>query len=173
MLSPALRPLNLTDEQVIWTMLMHAAHEPSLEIVRTNPLLVPYAEQWGRGGDLGYGAFIEEQAVGAAWVRLWSGEIKGFGYLDRTIPELAIAVIPAHQGKGIGTHLLQQVLCAAKGLYPAISLNVRADNPAVSLYQRLGFMPVQGSEQVNRVGGISFNMIHSLEDSWTGDRPHP
>lgn len=99
--------------------------------------------------------------MGAAWVRLWTGDTKGFGYVDATIPELAIATIPAYQGNGIGTHLLKQLLAAAGGRYPAVSLNVRTDNPAASLYERIGFVPVAGSERVNRAGDISFNMLYS------------
>lgn len=159
MLSYTSRLLTSADEPSLWLMLMHAAHESSLNTVQQHPSLSCYVKDWGRPGDLGYGTFADDQVIGAAWCRRWAGAAKGYGYLDEEIPELAIAVSPSHQGSGIGTHLLQQVLNAARDRYPAISLNVRADNPAVRLYQRAGFVPVAGSELTNRVGGISFNMV--------------
>jgi len=49
-------------------------------------------------------------------------------------------------------------LAAARPKYRGISLNVRRSNPAVRLYERLGFRKVPGSEMVNRVGGVSIIM---------------
>ena len=49
-----IRPLQPEDEPIIWQMLMHAAHEPSLHSVQAQPELVRYAAAWGRPGDMGY-----------------------------------------------------------------------------------------------------------------------
>jgi GNAT superfamily N-acetyltransferase len=102
------------------------------------------------------------RSIGAAWLRLWLNDDKGFGYIDDSIPELAIAVLPEYRGKGIGTELLMNILASAQSIYPAISLSVRANNPVVNLYQRLGFTKVDGSELM--VDGVvsSFNMIHKF-----------
>ncbi len=56
------------------------------------------------------------------------GEDKGFGYIIDQIPELAIAVLPEYGGQGIGSQLLMQLLEAAKGHFPSVSLNVRDDH---------------------------------------------
>lgn len=120
---------------------------------------------WGRVGDSGCVAMRGVEALGAAWLRLWPGDDKGFGYISDEIPELAIAVIPHYRGKGIGTKLLVQVLDQANGQFPDISLNVRQGNAALRLYERAGFIKVPGSEQVNRVGGISFNMVYTYKRS--------
>jgi GNAT superfamily N-acetyltransferase len=93
---------------------------------------------------------------------LWQEDEKGFGYISDTLPELAMAVLPEYRGQGIGTQLLANILELANTHYPAVSLNVRADNPAVRLYTRAGFRKVPGSETINRVGGISFNMIYEF-----------
>lgn len=154
-----LRPLTPEDGAVVWQMLMYAAHEASLEAVQTQPELARYAKNWGRSGDLGVGAIADDLPVGAAWVRLWSEADRGFAFVDPTIPELAMAVLPDSRGQGIGTKLLEGLLEAAQPLYPAISLNVRAENPVVNLYQRVGFVKIPGSEVINRTGGFSFNMI--------------
>lgn len=138
---------------------MYAAHEPSLEAVRQQDCLVRYARDWGRAGDMGFAAYIDTEAIGAAWLRLWSVDDRGFGYVDDAIPELVMAVCPNCRKQGVGTALLTHVLETAQDRFPAVSLNVRATNPALNLYQRLGFVKVASSEAVNRVGGISFNMV--------------
>ncbi len=155
----AVRALTVEDEPILWTMLMYAAQEPSLESVQKQPYLSCYVGGWGRVGDVGFGAFINEVPVGAVWLRLWSDSDRGFGYTDPAIPELAMAVLPEYRGEGVGTKLLTQILETAQDRFPAVCLNVRANNPVVGLYQRAGFIKVEGSDVVNRTGGISFNMI--------------
>ncbi|WP_243714042.1 GNAT family N-acetyltransferase [Nostoc sp. 106C] len=54
------------------------------------------------------------------------------------------------------------MLSAAKAYYPFVSLSIRSSNPALRLYQRLGWEVVDGSETINRVGGISFKMKFDL-----------
>lgn len=143
-------------------MLTHAAHESSLQRVKVNPDLTRYVEGWGRAGD--FGVVVEQQTipVGAAWVRLWDKDDHGYGYVADEIPELAIALLPNHCAQGLGTQLLTQLLVIAKPYFPAVSLSIRADNPALRLYQRVGFVPVVGSEVVNREGGRSFTMIYTF-----------
>ncbi|HIK14068.1 MAG TPA: GNAT family N-acetyltransferase [Leptolyngbyaceae cyanobacterium M33_DOE_097] len=155
-----IRALTNDDEPIVWEMLMHAAHESEITAVQSQVSLVGYAANWGRAGDMGFVAVCEQQPIGAAWLRLWKGQERGFGYIADEIPELAIAVLPEYYGNGIGSNLLLQLIEAASKSYPAISLNVRDDNPAVRLYQRVGFVKVAGSEAPNRVGGTSFNMLY-------------
>ena len=63
--------------------------------------------------------------------------------------ELAgIQLLPTHQGRGIGTYLIEQFLVEARraGLVPRVS--VEKDNPrARALYERLGFVPVAETER--------------------------
>jgi GNAT superfamily N-acetyltransferase len=63
--------------------------------------------------------------------------------------ELAgIQLLPPHQGRGIGTYLIEQFLVEARraGLTPRIS--VEKDNPdARRLYERLGFVPIGDSDR--------------------------
>ena len=94
---------------------------------------------------------------------MWSETDKGFGYIRHDIPELSIGVAPDYRGQGIGTRLLPQLLADAKEHFSAVSLSVRGDNPAVHLYSRVGFIPVSGSEVLNRTGSESFNMIYELK----------
>jgi ribosomal protein S18 acetylase RimI-like enzyme len=159
------RPLMVEDKLIVWEMLRYAAHESSVESVKQQPYLARYALNWGRMGDLGCVASISTTAIGAAWLRLWVGEDKGFGYVKDEIPELAIAVVPNYRGQGIGTNLLTQILGAAKIKYPAVSLSVRANNPVLQLYERTGFIKIPGSEVVNRAGEVSFNMLYEFRST--------
>jgi ribosomal protein S18 acetylase RimI-like enzyme len=63
------------------------------------------------------------------------------------VPELAIAVLPAFRGRGIGTALLEQMLTHlhATGL-EAVSLSVSRSNPARKLYERHGFSLVKNQK---------------------------
>lgn len=64
--------------------------------------------------------------------------------------ELAgIQLLPAHQGHGIGTHLVEQILTDTRAAGLPVRTSVEKDNPrAVAFYERLGFVAVgeTGSE---------------------------
>lgn len=158
-----IRPIQAGDEAFLWLMLFYAAHmheEPGKTIAdaKQNPDLAKYVTHWGQPGDLGFIATASDsgEPVGAVWVRLYVGDNKAYSQTSDDTPELAMAVLPDYTGQGIGTRLLQQLIAAARPHYPALALNVRADNPAFRLYQRLGFVVVK--EMVNRVGGLSYDM---------------
>ena len=166
-MSYSTHPITPEDEPFLWQMLYDAAHlhdeeDMSLPVLKKHPQLGKYVRDWGREGDLGFVAIANEidanNKIGAAWLRLFPSTDPGYGYLDDRIPELAIAVLPQYRGQGVGTQLLDRLLAAAKPKFPAISLSVRDDNPAVKLYRRFGFEAIEESETVNRVGGRSFNM---------------
>lgn len=171
-MNTVIRLAEKADEAFLWEMLYYAAHmdedgETSLQAARHNPDLIKYVKDWGRETDLGCIALEREsqQPVGAAWVRLLTGEEKTFSFIDNATPELAIAVHPRAIGQGIGTQLLTHLLTTASKRYPAIVLSVRATNPAQHLYTRMGFVPV--GEGTNRVGTDSLIMIVRFEHSFT------
>lgn len=63
-------------------------------------------------------------------------------YVDRWPREIRvmdIALLPSHRGLGIGTHLLRQLIDEAKLSAKLLSIHVERLNPALNLYQRLGF----------------------------------
>ena len=160
-----IRPALPEDEPFLWEMLYYAAHmNEEVGVLaldaKHNPDLRHYVSGWGRDNDVGVIAISTDHKIGAAWVRLLLGQEKTIAYLDDTTGELAVAVHPDHAGKGVGTALLRSVLEAARPIYPAISLSVRAGNPAKRLYERLGFQVVRESH--NRVGGRSYVMTIAL-----------
>ena len=107
-----------------------------------------YTDGFGRRGDHGLIATWGASPVGAAWCRLLIAPNGGYGYLADDIPELSLAVLPQYRGKGVGSELLVQLLAESMGVFDAVSLSVEPDNPAVAMYERLGFTKVgeiQGS----------------------------
>jgi ribosomal protein S18 acetylase RimI-like enzyme len=160
-----IRPLIQEDKAFLWQMLYEAAYlveEGNLTVqdAMNHPDLAKYVKDWGLKDDSGFVAILKSsnQPVGAVWLRLLTGENKGYGYVDDQIPELAIAILPQYRNKGIGTQLLTHLLAAAKTSYPSISLSTRATNPAVGLYKRFGWKVLADSETTNRVGSVSFKM---------------
>jgi len=56
-----------------------------------------------------------------------------------TIRVVDIALLPAYQNQGIGTFLLKNILEEARKTHKTVSLHVEKTNPALKLYERLGF----------------------------------
>lgn len=106
----------------------------------------------------------QQNFIGTAWCRLWTNDNQGYGYLDSTTPELAIAVLAEYRGQGIGTLLLQKLLETLRVHCPALSLSVRSDNPVVNLSHRLGFEEVPSKRHFNRVGGYSLTMVYHFAE---------
>jgi GNAT superfamily N-acetyltransferase len=61
---------------------------------------------------------------------------------------LEIHLLPAHQGHGIGTHLIEQLVVEAHGAGLPARVRVETDNPrGRSLCERLGFGAVDGADE--------------------------
>ncbi len=56
---------------------------------------------------------------------------------------LDITILPEFIGKGIGTNLLHRLIQRSNKVQKKISLHVIASNPALKLYQRLGFVHIK------------------------------
>lgn len=159
-----IQPVNETDLDFLWRMLYFASHSyeesgVESEHIRTNPDLVSYIED--RRGLPGVVAETKESLVGAAWLRGFRrDDASNPVCVDVSTPELAIAVLPPVQGRGVGSALLDSLIAAMPDEIPAIVLSSRAENPAVRLYERQGFVIV--GTFVNRVGTRSVKMVRDL-----------
>jgi len=152
--APLIRAAGAIDVEVLRDMSFYAARwrpgqeNDSRASVLSDDHVARYLEGWGRPSDMGFIAEERGQPVGATWLRLMTRERPGYGFIDTTIPELSIAVVPARRGSGIGFALLTAALAAARQAgHPAVSLSVEVDNPAQRLYERVGF------KRVSQVGG--------------------
>jgi ribosomal protein S18 acetylase RimI-like enzyme len=126
---------------------------PPTKAILNEPQIRLYFENWGRAGDIGWKAIRDSHPVGAVWLRLLTGEVRGYGWVDDETPELSISVLPGYRGKGIGTQLLDRLFEAT---IPRVSLSVTKSNPANLLYQRFGFETVgDDGETLTMVRAVS------------------
>ena len=139
-----LRPVDVHDVRFMRDMLRHAYHWRLSE--DTERPVYRYVSNWGRRGDAGVIALDGPHPYGAAWYRLFTADEPGFGFVDEQTPELTIAVVPSHRGKGAGAELLQALLDRARADgYSAVSLS--AMKGQTGLYERYGFEPVRETPQ--------------------------
>ena len=144
----SLRAAVASDARFLTEMLVEAAFwrpdgpAGSVEQVLLDPELSHYVAGWPRPGDLGVIASPSplEPAVGAAWLRFFTGTDPGYGFVDGDIPEVAMGVVRPWRGRGVGSLLLEALIAAAReARLPALSLSVESDNYARRLYERFGF----------------------------------
>jgi GNAT superfamily N-acetyltransferase len=72
---------------------------------------------------------LDAQPVGRFYVARWPEEIR---IVD-------IALLPEHRAAGIGTSLLEALISESEGAGKSLSIHVERFNPALRLYERLGF----------------------------------
>ena len=120
---------------------------PPFDVVVDHPELTIYHAGWMRPGDAGIVAEVDGTFAGMAYYRLFPENEHGQGFLDAETPELAIAVVAEHRGRGIGGRLLTDLASVARSTgIPRISLSVSAGNPARNLYERHGFVAAPGDD---------------------------
>jgi ribosomal protein S18 acetylase RimI-like enzyme len=108
--------------------------------VMADPALAHYVAGWPAPRDVGF-VVDDGRPVGATWWRFFTEHDPGFGFVDAATPEISIGVTPGFRRRGLGTALLEALIDEARQLdIPTLSLSVEADNPAHSLYRRLGFV---------------------------------
>jgi RimJ/RimL family protein N-acetyltransferase len=139
-----IRPLVSSDQAKLWHWLHVALWDPPPAPMRPisvleNPGVRIYAENWGHPTDVGVVAVVDDQDVGACWMRLLPAGV-GLGSIDGSTPQLGIALEAEHRGKGYGKALMQAALRAAWAHgYERVSLTVHPENPAIALYEGCGF----------------------------------
>ena len=158
-----LRPLLPSDEPFLWEMLYLALYVPPGQPLFPrsflhDPDIACYVQGWGRPGDWGLLARDADKPVGAIWLRQWTGQERGYGYVSPLIPEFSIALLPEYREMGLGTHMIKTVISKARGQFPGLSLSVVESSPACRLYERLGF---------RKVGRVMESMVMLLE--WSKD----
>lgn len=124
------------DVRFLRDMLRHAYHWRMSEDAERP--VYRYVRNWGRRGDDGVVALEGPHAYGAAWHRLFTADEPGFGFVDDRTPELTVAVVPSHRGRGAGREMLEALLDRARlNGYAALSLST--GERQVAWYEEFGF----------------------------------
>ena len=138
--------------------------EPPPRSIINEPEIFVYIKEFGtQAGDLGVVAEQNGQIIGAAWTRIilpirkWSA----YGHIDAETPELAISILPEFRGNGTGTKLMKRLfdILILNG-YKRTSLSVQKNNPALQLYQRMGYKITD--EKLDQAGHEDYIMVKEL-----------
>ena len=92
-------------------------------------------------------AHYQEHFRGASFdVVLVAGQPAGRLYVGRWPREIRIvdiSFLPEHRGRGLGTEILQGLFAEGRAAGRPVSFHVERFNPALRLYERLGFRMVE------------------------------
>lgn len=117
---------------------------PDKSIINNEDLQVYIKDFGNKKDDICFLAEMDHDIVGAVWIRI----MNDYGHIDDQTPSLAISVKKEYRGLGIGTKLMETMLVSVKHHgYQSVSLSVQKANPAVHLYQRLGFQIIKENEE--------------------------
>ena len=124
--------LNFHIKQEDFSLFLHEHLDRFTDDVSAISKAIDYAfsTEEGKGGFVLL-AYDEKELVG--------GLVMNCTGMEEFVPEnllVYIAVHKSYRGKGIGSRLIQQAIETSEG---SIALHVEYDNPAVRLYERLGF----------------------------------
>jgi len=123
------------------------------------PQVRVYWDNWGESNDdYCLMAVVDDKIAGAVWIRKFAEELKGCGYINEETPELAVALFKEYRNKGLGTQMMKLMIewMKRKG-YGQVSLSITKGNPAIRLYERLGFDIVDENE-------VDYIMLLKLKD---------
>ena len=145
-----IRELRQDEMEVLDTFLYEAifipkgVSAPSKDIIN-QPELQVYVKNFGEDkGDLCLVAQVENEIVGAVWVRI----MNDYGHIDDETPSFAISLLKEYRNYGIGTELMRQMLKKLKMQgYRQASLAVQKMNYAVRMYTNVGFEIVDENDE--------------------------
>jgi len=149
-----IRKLEIAEYGLLEDMLYEAVyrHDKNILVPRevvNIPEVRVYIDKFGeQKDDYCLVADLDGKIIGAVWVRILSGEIKGFGNIDNETPEFAISLFEEYRGKGIGTNLMQKMIAYLKSNeYKQTSLSVQKENYAANMYRKLGFEIIEENDE--------------------------
>lgn len=135
-------------------MLYEAVYQPDennlipRDVIKV-PKVYAYINEFGAlNDDYCLVADLNGSIIGAVWVRIISGIIKGYGNIDNETPEFAISLFKEYRNQGIGSRLMNQMINdLRKRGYKQTSLSVQKENYAVRLYKKVGFEIIEENDE--------------------------
>jgi Acetyltransferases len=148
-----IREIRENEIDILEDMLYESIYQPDKQnpiprSVLNVPEVYAYIKDFGkREDDYCLVAESNGEIIGAVWVRIISGEIKGYGNIDNETPEFAISLFKEYRNRGIGTRLMIGMIdYLKKSGYRKASLSVQKENYAVALYKKVGFEIIDENE---------------------------
>lgn len=128
---------------------------PPPRLVINLPELQVYIKDFGAyKDDICFVAEADEKVIGAVWVR----DMKDYGHIEDGVPSFAISLFHDYRGKGIGTALMERMLCELKTrVYKKASLSVQKANYAVKMYLNSGFKVIDENDE-------EYIMVYEFDD---------
>ena len=137
-----LRPVSSSDRGFLLHVYASTREEELAPVPWTDAQKATFIEQQFDAQDRHYRAHYAGASLD---VVEWDGAPAGRLYVARWSDEIRIidiALLPEFRGRGIGTRLLRGLLDEAARTRGRLSIHVEKHNPALRLYQRLGFVVV-------------------------------
>ena len=145
-----IREINQTEYSLLDDFLYEAifipdgSQPPERPIINLPELQVYVADFGKEKDDICFLAEVEGKVVGAVWVRV----MNDYGHIEDGVPSFAISLYKEYRGYGIGTALMQRMLCELKQRgYEKASLSVQKANYAVQMYLKVGFEVLNEHEE--------------------------
>lgn len=115
--------------------------------------LAGYVAGWQREGDLGVVAVDMDGPaglqipIGAAWVRRFSATAPGRGFIDESVPEVSLGVVPAERELGVEGGLLRALVTRARDAgVERMSTVLEHGHLSAQALEALGFRLVRSTE---------------------------
>ena len=136
---------SVLDEFLYEAIFIPDGTEPPERSIINLPELQVYVADFGKEkDDICFVAEVEGKVVGAVWVRV----MNDYGHIEDGVPSFAISLYKEYRGYGIGTALMQRMLCELKQRgYEKVSLSVQKANYAVQMYLKVGFEVLNEHEE--------------------------
>jgi ribosomal protein S18 acetylase RimI-like enzyme len=139
---PSLRPANEADREFLLALYGSTREDELAQVEWDDAAKQAFLEHQFRAQDHHYRANYPGATLDVVEV---DGERAGRLYVHRgedDIRIMDIAIVPGFRARGIGTRLIQDLMAEAGASGRSVSIHVEMQNPARSLYDRLGFVPV-------------------------------
>ena len=119
--------------------------EPPPKSIINQPDLQVYISNFGKEkDDICFVAEADGKVVGAVWVH----DMKDYGHIAEGVPSFAISLYKEYRNFGIGTRLMETMLCELKDRgYNRTSLAVQKANYAVRMYKKVGFEIIDENDE--------------------------
>jgi ribosomal protein S18 acetylase RimI-like enzyme len=137
------RPANQEDDSFLCRLFASTREQ----LLASLPFDAPQKEAFARQQHICQDRYYRQQYPQASFEIVCSGDRPiGRLYVNRTPKEILIvdiALLPEYRGAGLGRKLLEDLLAEAAETDRRVTIQVDKFNPALRLYQRLGFQIVQ------------------------------